>query len=94
MRRLESSLESALVKTARSMGCLAYKLHERNAPDRLFVTPDRRLFFIEFKRRGEKPRLEQEYEHSRLRARGFHVYVVDDRKEGLEIIEAEISRNA
>lgn len=75
---------------ARAVGCVVHKLTERNAPDRLFITPDHRLFFIEFKRKGEKPRPEQAYEHEKLRARGFHVYVVDDREAGLKVIEKEI----
>lgn len=73
-----------------TLGCLAYKLHERNAPDRLFITPDQRVFFIEFKRMGEKSRPEQLYEHERLRARGFHVYVVDNRETGVEVITDEV----
>lgn len=73
-----------------TLGCLAYKLHDRNAPDRLFITPDHRLFFIEFKQAGEKPRPEQAHEHERLRARGFHVYVVDDRETGVEVITDEV----
>jgi hypothetical protein len=90
LKQLESSIESAVVREARALGCLVHKLHERNAPDRLFVTPDRRVFFIEFKRRGEKPRPEQLYEHERLRARGFRVYVIDSRKAGLEVIKHEL----
>lgn len=94
MKQLESSLESAIVRTARALGCLAYKLHERNAPDRLFLTPDRRVFFIEFKQRGKAPRPEQLHEHERLRARGLHVYVVDNRETGLEVITGEIFGDA
>lgn len=75
---------------ARAAGCLVYKIHERNAPDRLFITPDHRLFFVEFKRQGEKPRPEQDHEHERLRARGFHVHVIDNREDGLRVIEKEI----
>jgi hypothetical protein len=88
--QLESSLERGLVKTAETLGCIAYKLHDRNAPDRLFITPDQRLFFIEFKRMGAKPRPEQAHEHERLRARGFRVYVVDNRETGVEVITHEV----
>ncbi len=76
------------------MGCLVYKCHERNAPDRLLVTPDLRVFFIEFKQRGKAPRPEQLHEHERLRARGLHVYVVDNREQGLEVITGEIFGDA
>jgi hypothetical protein len=94
VKRLESSIESAVVRLARSIGCLAYKLHERGAPDRLFIAPDGRPFFIEFKRPGAKPRPEQEYEHARLRARGLMVHVVDDRDQGVEIIKRELFGDA
>ena len=79
---------------AKAIGCLVYKIHERGAPDRLFITPDRRVFFIEFKRRGAKPRPEQLYEHERLRARGLRVYIVDNREQGLEVITGEIFGDA
>jgi hypothetical protein len=39
---------------------------------------------------GEKSRPEQLYEHERLRARGFHVYVVDNRETGVEVITDEV----
>ena len=93
-RQLESSIERALVRVAKSLGCLAYKLHERGAPDRLFITPRNQMFFVEFKRPGVKPRAEQEYEHARLRARGLAVYVVDSREAGLEIIRRELFGDA
>lgn len=90
MRQLEASLERAVVKEARARGCLVYKIHERGAPDRLFLTPDGRVFYVEFKRRGEKPRPEQEHEHARLRARGFPVFVVDSRERAIEVLDHEL----
>jgi hypothetical protein len=94
LKPLESSIERSLVAMARSLGCLTYKLHERGAPDRLFITPKNQAFFVEFKRPGAKPRPEQEYEHARLRARGLAVYVVDSRAAGLDIIRGELFGHA
>ena len=90
LKPLESSIEGSLAAMARSLGCLTYKLHERGAPDRLFITPKNQAFFVEFKRPGAKPRPEQEHEHARLRARGLTVYVVDSRERGLSVIRQEL----
>jgi hypothetical protein len=54
-----------------------YKLRVRSAPDRLFLIPGKGLFFVEFKRPGEKPRADQKREHVRLRNKGYDVYVID-----------------
>jgi hypothetical protein len=94
MTRLESSIERALVREARSLGCLAYKLHERGAPDRLFITPKNQAFFVAFKRPGARPRKEQEYEHARLRARGLIVYVVDSHERGSCVLRQELFGDA
>jgi hypothetical protein len=82
----ESAIEAFFVRTARTLGCLVYKLHERGAPDRLLITPDNRAAFVELKRPGAKPRAEQEYEHERLRARGLEVYVVDSKSRALDAL--------
>ena len=86
MKPRERTIEAGFVRTARALGCLVYKLTERNAPDRLLVTPRNRIAFVELKRPGAKPRPEQEYEHERLRARGLAVYVVDSRERGIEVL--------
>lgn len=82
----ERTIEAAFVHAAEALGCLVYKLHERNAPDRLLITPGNKIAFVELKRPGAKPRPEQEYEHARLRARDLRVFVVDSRERGIETL--------
>lgn len=94
MPNRESRVEAPVVRYAKKLGCLVYKLHESAAPDRLFITPDQKLFFIEFKQRGMKARPDQKYEHDRLRSRGLHVYVSDSVELGKDIIHHEMFGDA
>ena len=48
-------------------------------PDRLILLPDGRMFFVEFKQRGKKPRKIQSFIHDKLKSLGFRVYVIDDK---------------
>ncbi len=41
------------------------------------------MFFIEYKRPGEKPEKLQEYVHGIIRRQGFNVYVVDNIEYGI-----------
>lgn len=86
MRVLERSIEAEFVRTAKALGCLVYKLTERNAPDRIVITPLNDVFFVELKRKGENPRPEQLYEHNTLRARELEVFVVDSRESGIHAL--------
>jgi len=86
MRQLESSIERRFVKDAKALGCLVYKLHEKDAPDRLILLPGGKPVFFEFKRSGGKPRPSQAYEHERLRARGFPVYAPDSYDKAMEAL--------
>lgn len=47
-------------------------------PDRLLFMPDGRLYLVELKRPGGRPRASQLAFHAKLERRGFHVHVVDD----------------
>ena len=47
-------------------------------PDRLYITPRGKVFFVEFKREGMKPTPAQQREHERLREQGVMVYVIDN----------------
>lgn len=76
----ESRIETRLVRRIRELGGIAYKFTSparRSVPDRLCILPEGVSFFVECKRPGEKPTEAQEREHSRLRALGHRVYVVD-----------------
>lgn len=82
----ESQVEKHLVKRVEETGGLIRKIAyigRRACPDRLVGWPTDERFcqprkaLVETKRPGGKARGEQEREHERLRAVGFHVYVLD-----------------
>lgn len=67
----------------------AYKLKTLNNsgwPDRLILGPHAVIFFIEFKRPGEKPEPLQKHIHKLLRKLGFKVYVCTTVKSAKEKI--------
>ena len=61
--------------------------NHRSVPDRMFVNPDGVVFFIEFKREGEKPTDGQTREIGKLRAYEQAVYVCDSVEDGKGIID-------
>jgi hypothetical protein len=88
---LEAKIEEAVCNYAKSKGFLAYKFTSPNraaVPDRLFILPSGHMFFIEFKREGQKPTIPQAREHARLRQQNVQVYVVDSIDQGKDIINS------
>jgi hypothetical protein len=78
---LEKQIEAKVCDYAKFKGVLAYKFTSparAAVPDRMFVRPDGLIFFIEFKRGGQKPTEAQEREHDRLRRHMVNVFVVDN----------------
>jgi len=87
---LEKQIESAVCDYAKSKGLLVYKFTSPNrmaVPDRLFICPDGRIFFCEFKREGQKPTPAQDREHTRLRQHKVNVFVIDNVTEGNVMID-------
>lgn len=87
---LEKDIEAAVVKYAKSLQMLVYKFtspSRRSVPDRMFITKDGVVFFIEFKRKGQKPTASQEVESEKIRAQGVQVNVVDNIESGKRIIQ-------
>lgn len=58
---------------------------ESGIPDRLCLFPRGRMVFVELKAPGKKPRKLQEVMHSRLRALGFRVGVIDSKESALQL---------
>lgn len=86
----ESLIESKVCAYARRKGLRADKWTSpgrRSVPDRIFLGPGAMIFFIEFKRPGEKPTKLQEAEHAELRKLGFSVYVIDNVEDGIALID-------
>lgn len=89
---LEKDIEKRVCDYAKKLGCLVYKFtspSRRSVPDRMFITKEGTVFYIEFKRRGEKPTAGQQVEIEKIRATGVPVYVVDDVGLGKQIVESQ-----
>lgn len=89
---LEKDIEKRVCDYAKSLGMLCYKFtspSRRSVPDRLFVLPGGKVFWIEFKKRGCKPTPAQEVEIEKLRKQGATVYVVSDVTAGRCVISDE-----
>ncbi|MCS5452531.1 VRR-NUC domain-containing protein [Enterobacter huaxiensis] len=78
----ENVIESFLVKEVKKRGGIAFKFVSPGVnavPDRLCLLPGGRIFFVECKAPGQKPRPDQERCHKRIRILGIDVFVMDDR---------------
>lgn len=87
---LEKQIEARVCDYAKDRGLLVYKFTSparAAVPDRMFVAPSGKVFFIEFKASGKKPTVPQAREHQRLRDHGVLVFVVDNVDEGKAMID-------
>jgi hypothetical protein len=86
---LEKQIEAKVCDYAKTKGMMVYKFTSparAAVPDRLFIL-NGRVFFIEFKREGQKATAAQEREHHRLRQQAINVFVVDNVDDGKECID-------
>jgi hypothetical protein len=89
---LERDIEAAVCKYAKDKGFLVYKFSSPNhagVPDRMFIAPHQRAFWIEFKREGGKLTPLQERECDKLANCGFEVYICDSVEQGKSIIDEQ-----
>lgn len=89
MTTRESDVERHVVEYARKHGFWCRKFtspHRRSVPDYI-MAKNGIVFWIEFKRPGEKPTPLQAKEHAEMRAHGLDVYVVDSREAGRQLID-------
>lgn len=56
-------------------------------PDQIFIRPDGKIIFIEFKATGKEPTAGQLREHGRLRGHGCLVYVIDSIAAGKALVD-------
>lgn len=90
---LEKQIEAKVCEYAKAKGLLAYKFTSparAAVPDRMFITPDGRVFFCEFKAAGKKPTEAQAREHQRLRQHKVNVFVIDNIDEGKVMIDVMV----
>ena len=95
MSMLEKDIEKKVCDYAKTKGLLAYKFTSparAAVPDRLFIAPDGRMFFCEFKREGVKPTEAQDREHTRLRQHKVSVFVIDNVESGKMMIDFMVVR--
>jgi len=86
---LEKQIEAKVCDYAKAKGMMVYKFTSparAAVPDRLFIL-NGRVFFIEFKREGQKSTPAQEREHHRLRQQAINVFVVDNVDAGKDCID-------
>lgn len=77
----EKTIEQKLVDAVRNAGGYALKFVSpglAGVPDRIVLLPGGRLFFVELKAPGQKPRPVQRHRMETLRSLGFDVVVLDD----------------
>ncbi len=85
-----SDVQRPLVDYGKSEGWLVRKVAyqaRRGAPDLWFLKGGTWVL-IEAKKFGDEARIQQKREHTRLRNKGAHVYVVDTLEEGKRILDA------
>ena len=90
---LEKIIEGKVCSYATSKGLLTYKFTSparAAVPDRMFIRPDGKVFFVEFKRSGQAPTPPQEREHSRLRNHGVEVFVIDNVEDGYAMVDENV----
>ncbi len=94
---LEKDIERKVCDYAKSLKMLVYKFtspSRRSVPDRMFITSSGVVFFIEFKRRGQKPTAAQDVEIAKIKAQGVVVGVVDNVDVGKHLVKEMASDRA
>ena len=89
-KMLEKQIEEKVGTYAKEQGFLVYKFtspQRAAVPDRLYITPQGKVFFVEFKREGMKPTPAQQREHGRLREQGVMVFVIDKVTAGKAMVD-------
>lgn len=78
----EAIIEKYLIREVRKLGGIAEKFvspNKRGVPDRICTFPFGLVVFVELKAEGQKPTPLQREDHSRRRAMGFEVEVLDSK---------------
>ena len=89
----ESTVEQRVVRWAEKNGVPSLKLelqHNAGWPDRVFLLPGGRAVFIEFKRKGEKPRKLQDHRIMQLTLLGFEVTWTDNSGDAIAFLKRHL----
>lgn len=85
----EKAIEKKVCDYAKSQGLLCYKFvspSQRGVPDRIFITKQGFVFFIEFKYKNAEPEPEQKRKIKEIRDHNAYVFVVNTVEGGTKII--------
>ena len=85
----ESKIEKEVSEYARSLGFIHYKFLStaNGVPDRLFISPNGFVFFIEFKAPDQEPRPLQAHVINKIRHNKAEVFIVDNIEDGKKVID-------
>lgn len=88
---LEKNIEKKIVDYAKKYDIISYKLNSissKGLPDRMFITQNGVIFFVEFKKKDKKPNELQQFIIDKLIKRKCLVSVIDCVENGFELIDA------
>lgn len=91
---LEKEIEKKVCTYAKKIGCKVYKFvspGQRSVPDRMFIAPNGRVFFIEFKAPGKEPTPAQLHEMTEMRKNKAIVFWTDSVEEGNNFVAGEVT---
>jgi hypothetical protein len=87
---LEKHIEEHISEYAKKSGVLTYKFTSpgiTGVPDRLFISPQGRTWYFEFKRQGRDPTTRQKREIDKMIKHKAPVFVVDNKLRGEKLID-------
>lgn len=90
----EKEIENYLVRKIKNKKGIAYKFTSpgnSGVPDRLCLLPNGKIFFVELKSPGKKPRALQVNQIRKIANLGQRVYVVDSKEMVDGVLETELS---
>lgn len=90
----EKEIENYLVRKIKNKKGIAYKFTSpgnSGVPDRLCLLPNGKIFFVELKSSGKKPRALQVNQITKITKLGQRVYVLDSKEKVDEVLETELS---
>lgn len=90
----EKEIENYLVRKIKNKKGIAYKFTSpgnSGVPDRLCLLPNGKIFFVELKSPGKKPRALQINQITKIAKLGQRVYVLDSKEKVDEVLETELS---
>lgn len=79
----EANVEKYLIKYVKAKGGLCLKFLSasmRGVPDRIVILPQGKIFFVELKSTGKKPRPEQLRVHKLFKSLGARVFTADSKE--------------